>query len=48
MEGEQSTQHTKTDEDEGEENLLDVHGDVVLGSNLRYKHRISTAIEVDT
>ena len=48
MEGEQSTQHTEADENEGEENLLDVNGDVMLGGNLRDNHRVGSAIEVDT
>ena len=47
MEGEQSTQHTKTDENEGEEYLLDVNGNVMLGGNFRDNHRVGSAVEVD-
>ena len=47
MEGEKGTQHTEADEDEGEEHLLCLHGDVVHLCNLQYVHRCGTAEEID-
>ena len=45
MEGEQSAQHTETDEDEGEESTLDVGRNEMRGlGNLIYVHRIHTTI----
>ena len=48
MEGEQSTQHTESDEDEGEERILNLLGNVVHSSNLVDIHRGVTAEVVDT
>ena len=48
VEGEQRTQHTKTDEDEGEEHLLRLYGNVVHGSNLIDIHGGGTAEVIDT
>ena len=47
MEGEQGAQHTETDEDEGEEHLLDVDGDIVHSSYLVDVHGGSTTEVVD-
>ena len=47
MEGEQSTQHTETNEDEGEEHLLNSYGNIVHSSNLIDVHRGSTAEVID-
>ena len=47
VEREQSTQHTKSDEDEREEHLLDSYGDVVQSGNLVDIHRGGTTEEVD-
>ena len=47
VEREQGTQHTEADEDEGEEHLLNLNGDIVHSSNLVDVHRRSAAEEVD-
>ena len=47
MEGEQGAQHTETNEDEGEEHLLNSYGNIVHSSNLVDVHRGSTAEVVD-
>ena len=47
MEGEQGPEHAKADEDEGEEDVLDIVGDVVVGRNLHHVHGRGTVEEVD-
>ena len=46
VEREQGSKNTETDEDEGEENLLDIDGNVVFLGYLEHVHRV-TATEVE-
>ena len=45
MEREQGAQHSEADEDEGEEHLLDVDGNAVVGGNGRQFEGIGAAVE---
>ena len=47
VEREQGPEDSETDEDEGEEYLLDVGGNIVLGGNLGDNHGVGPAEEVD-